>query len=126
QWVIGAVRLRNISRTARTPDQTLLNAWKQVADGRDGSVRLLVTAEIAAPMVFGWRRPVVLIPESISRGDQSALRSCLAHEWSHVSCGDLLKWQLANLCQFLFWYQPLFWMLRRELRVCQDLVADDL
>lgn len=126
QWTIGAVRLRNISRKALIPDQVVLNAWKHVSDGRDGSVRLLVTTEIAAPMVFGWRRPVVLIPESVATGNQSALRFCLAHEWSHVSCGDLPRWQLTNLCQFLFWYQPLFWMLRRELRICQDLVADDL
>ncbi len=126
QWMIGTVRLRNISRRALVPDQSLLDVWKQVSDGRSRSVRLLVTTEIAAPMVFGWRRPVILIPGSMATGDRSALRFCLAHEWSHVNRGDLPRWQLINLCQLLFWYQPLFWMLRRELRICQDLIADDL
>lgn len=126
QWIIGAVRLRNISRKALTPDETLINVWQQVSAGQDDSVRLLVTTNITAPMVFGWRRPTVLIPESITTGDRSSLQFCLTHEWSHVNCGDLPRWQLTNLCQFLFWYQPLFWVLRWELRICQDLVADDL
>jgi beta-lactamase regulating signal transducer with metallopeptidase domain len=126
QWTIGTVRLRSILRKALKPDHAVLNAWKRVSDGRASSARLLVSTEIVVPMVFGWRRPVVLIPEAIATGDQSALQFCLTHEWSHVSRGDLPRWQLSNLCQFLFWYQPLFWMLRRDLRICQDLVADDL
>lgn len=125
QWIAGRWRLRQISRSTFAPNQAVATIWKQVTQGNDSHVRLLVTNEIAAPMVFNWRRPVVLIPESIATGDQAVLRFCLAHEWSHVCYGDLSRWQLINLCQLFFWYQPLFWILRRELRICQDLVADD-
>jgi hypothetical protein len=76
-------------------------------------------------MLFGLLQPVILIPESIAVGNQSSLRFCLAHEWSHVRCHDLPKWYLINLCQIALWYQPVFWMLRQELRICQDLLADD-
>jgi len=126
QWIIGAARLRTISRTAQAPDQALLDVWMRVSNNLGGSARLLVTDKISAPMVFGCWRPVVLIPQSIATGNPSALRFCLAHEWSHVTSSDLPRWQLTNLCQLLFWYQPLFWLLRRELRICQDLVADNL
>lgn len=125
QWIIGEVRLRKLSNNATPPDQKLSDVWNQVCSGKGDSVRLLVTTEITTPMVFGWRRPVVLIPESIAKGDRPALQFCLAHEWSHVDCGDLPRWQLTNLCQCLLWNQPLFWILRRELRINQDLVADD-
>lgn len=124
QWIVGTIRLQELSRKALNPSQPMLAAWKLVSNGRGGE-RLLVTRAISAPMVSGLWRPVILIPESIANGDQTALGFCLAHEWSHVSCGDLPRWQLINLCQLAFWYQPLFWMLRRELRICQDLVADD-
>src|SRR5262249_22755710 len=49
---------------------------------------------------------------------------CLAHEWSHVERRDIVSWHLATLTQFLFFYQPLFWWLRRQLRLCQDYLAD--
>jgi beta-lactamase regulating signal transducer with metallopeptidase domain len=41
----------------------------------------------------------------------------LAHEWSHVERRDIVSWHLATLTQFLFFYQPLFWWLRRQLRL---------
>lgn len=126
QWMLGTMQLRNLSRRARAPDQSLLDVWRQVSHERSCSVRLLVSTEITVPTVFGWRRPTILLPSWMATGDRTAVRFCLAHEWSHVNCGDLPRWQLINLCQLLFWYQPLFWMLRRELRICQDLIADDL
>src|SRR5207253_5817544 len=36
----------------------------------------------------------------------------------------LRRWYLAMLIQFLYFYQPLFWWLRNQLRLCQDFVAD--
>jgi len=125
EWIIGKIRLRDLCRSARPADASVKETWKQVANEPGASVRLLVSPQITAPLVFGCWRPVVLIPASLAEGDRTALRFCLAHEWSHVLGGDLRAWQFTNLCQCWLWYQPLFWMLRRELRICQDLVADD-
>ena len=55
---------------------------------------------------------------------RTALR--LAHEWSHVERRDLLRWHLAALAGLVFFWQPLFWWLRRQLRLGQDYLADDL
>jgi beta-lactamase regulating signal transducer with metallopeptidase domain len=125
QWIIGTLRLHNLSKRAVGADQSILDLWNEVSGSGDRSVRLLVSDEICTPMFFGCWNPVILLPPSISAGDPSSLRFCLAHEWSHVRCRDLVKWQLISLCQLGLWYQPLFWSLRRELRLCQDLVADD-
>lgn len=124
RWIIGVVRLGFLTRNSRVADDAIVKIWKQVSDGRRRKVQLLVTKEISAPLVFNTWQPVILIPESVA-ADEPSLRFCLAHESSHLNGGDLLRWQLVNLFQFVFWYQPLFWMLRRELQVCQDLVADD-
>src|SRR5262249_31911667 len=45
-------------------------------------------------------------------------------EWSHVERRDIWVWYLASLAQFVLFYQPLFWWLRRQLRLCQDYLAD--
>ena len=60
----------------------------------------------------------------VCRHDEQALRWCLAHEWAHVDRHDFRTWLLAGLARVLFFYQPLLWWLRRQLRLCQDFVAD--
>src|SRR5207249_7872305 len=62
------------------------------------------------------------LPESAA--DPHTLRYALAHEWSHVERGDVRRWYLVTLAQVLLFYQPLFWWLRRQLRLSQDYLAD--
>ncbi len=125
QWITGSVRLRILSRSSQALTGSLLAVWKQVSNGRGTHVRLIITKEVSAPLVFGCWRPVILIPNSVAFGDQSSLRFCLAHEWSHLICRDLVRWQFVNAFQLILWFHPLFWVLRRELQICQDLVADN-
>src|SRR5262249_34282879 len=74
-----------------------------------------------------WWRPVILVPAGMCRtGRDEELRFGLTHEWSHVERSDLARWYLANLVSVLFWWQPLAWWLRRQLRLDQDYLADAL
>jgi protocatechuate 3,4-dioxygenase beta subunit len=41
-----------------------------------------------------------------------------------VERGDVCAWYLASLAQLVFFYQPLYWWLRRQLRLSQDYLAD--
>ena len=81
---------------------------------------------VDVPMVCGIWRPTVLLPESLTRDDADPLQleHSLAHEWAHLERLDLVTWQLASLCQAFLWMQPGYWILRRELRVAQDQLAD--
>ena len=54
-----------------------------------------------------------------------ALRWSLAHEWTHIERHDFRAWLTAGLARVLFFYHPLVWWLRRQLRLCQDFLADD-
>lgn len=125
QWIVGTIRLRTVSKRSIAADKSILDLWSEVSGCHGRSVRLLVSDEIRTPMFFGFWKHVILLPASIVAGDPSSLRFCLDHEWSHLRGRDLMKWHLVNLCQLVLWCQPLFWRLRRELRLCQDLVADD-
>ncbi len=64
-----------------------------------------------------------MLPESLC-DDEQAIRWALAHEWTHIEHGDFRAWFVAGLARMLFFYQPLVWWLRRQLRLCQDYVAD--
>ena len=86
---------------------------------------LLESDRIASPFTYTWRRPVILLPSSLCDGSEpGALRYVLAHEWSHVEGRDAWTWNLACLAGLVLFYQPLFWWLRRQLRLCQDYLAD--
>jgi beta-lactamase regulating signal transducer with metallopeptidase domain len=125
EWILGARCLRRMSVRAEPAPKALSDLWMSVTKRRGRSVRLLVSAEVSTPLTYGSLWPTVIVPEPIASGEVAALRFCLAHEWSHVENGDFLGWRLASLCQFLLWFQPSFWALRRELRVCQDFLADN-
>ncbi|HVX10418.1 MAG TPA: M56 family metallopeptidase [Pirellulales bacterium] len=125
EWIYGLTCLRGMSARARPAGKTVTDLWMLVTKNCGAPVRLLVSREVSTPLTYGCRRPTVLVPEAIASGDAATLRFCLAHEWSHIENGDSRGWQVACLCQFLLWFQPLFWKLRRELRVCQDFLADN-
>lgn len=122
----GMIRLRRVVRNSRPAPAALTQLLNQVMRGESRAVSLRVSPEISVPVAFGARRRLILLPEAIVRaGDDEALRYCLAHEWSHVRNHDVAQWWALQLCQSILWCQPLYWILRRELRVCQDQIADD-
>ena len=85
-----------------------------------------MSERIALPFTYTWLRPVILVPAALcDRGEEDALKYGLAHEWSHVERRDFWAWNLAALAGAVLFYQPLFWWLRRQLRLCQDYLADD-
>ncbi|HET6880324.1 MAG TPA: M56 family metallopeptidase [Pirellulales bacterium] len=124
QWLLGVCWLRRMAARAVPAGAAVQAVWASVVGGGGRTVRLLVSNDVDTPLTYGFLRPTVVIPESIAKGDQTVLRFCLAHEWSHVASGDVAVWRLAWFCQFALWFQPLFWRLRRELQACQDIVAD--
>ncbi|MEX1228627.1 MAG: M56 family metallopeptidase [Planctomycetaceae bacterium] len=125
EWTIGRRRLHWLCRDATSPSEMVMREWTAVSQGQGERVRLLVSSEIDVPLMFGCRRPVVLIPRELAEAGGSALRFCLSHEWSHIARRDARTWAAAWCCQFLLWMQPAYWSLRKELRLCQDMLADD-
>jgi beta-lactamase regulating signal transducer with metallopeptidase domain len=124
-WLAGVVKLRRLYRSCYPAPALAAELLEQIAGPAGRQVRLLASDRLDLPLMFGWRRPAIVLPGALCRcGDEAALRYCLAHEWSHVERGDMLGWHLASLAGLLFFYQPLFWWLRRQLRLCQDYLAD--
>jgi protocatechuate 3,4-dioxygenase beta subunit len=124
-WLIGVGRLWQLCLSARPAPTMAVELLERIAGPAGRQVRLWVSDRLELPIMFGWRRPVIILPDALCReGDRAALRYCLAHEWSHVERRDIAGWHLATVIQFLFFYQPLFWWLRRQLRLCQDYLAD--
>lgn len=124
-WLAGVVKLVRLCRSTYHAPPAAQALFEAVAGPAGRGVRLLASDRLDLPLTFGWRRPVIVLPGALCQaGDEAALRYGLAHEWSHVERRDIVGWYLAAVVQFLFFYQPLFWWLRRQLRLCQDYLAD--
>ncbi len=114
-WSIGVMRLRRILKTATAASDARLPK----------GVRLLVSSKIDTPFVClslrGFFKPVIVMPCNLSNASR---RFALAHEMSHISNRDLWCWLLLNLLTPLFWIQPFYAILCRQLRLDQDYLAD--
>jgi len=124
-WLAGLMKLVRLHRSTYPAPALAADLFRAIAGPAGERVRLLASNRLDLPLTYNGRRPVIVLPGCLCDGDDmAALRYCLAHEWSHVERGDIWTWHLTSLVQLLFFYQPLFWWLRRQLRLCQDFLAD--
>ena len=124
-WLSGLARLIVLCRASGPVPRSVVGLFREIAGPSGDGVRLLASNRIELPLTFTLWRPVIVLPAGLCQdGDPAALRFCLAHEWSHIERWDAWRWYLATLGQLLFFYQPPFWWLRRQLRLCQDYLAD--
>ncbi|MGE5193303.1 MAG: hypothetical protein ACM3U2_12480, partial [Deltaproteobacteria bacterium] len=144
-WLVGFAALRRVLRAARPAPEWCHALLRAIAGPAADRVRLLASSRAGQPFTFGWRRAVIVLPEEMLRPNASAeeqliplnreaqprstsikaeLRWSLAHEWAHIVGGDVRAWSLAGLVRTIYFYQPLCWWLRAQLRLCQDYLAD--
>lgn len=126
-WMLGLLRLLHLKRKSRPTGDEVSAMFRQIAgdDALAKRVQLRISDNVPAPLTFGFRQPVIILPWTVCQpGQENALRYCLAHEWDHVQRRDILPWQFAALMQVLFFFQPMFWWMRRQMRLCQDYLAD--
>ncbi|HNS22923.1 MAG TPA: M56 family metallopeptidase [Sedimentisphaerales bacterium] len=87
--------------------------------------RVVVTKRLATPAVFGVFRPVLLMPRGylgkLSRRDTEHM---LLHELAHIKRGDLIAHGLYMLLQIVYWYNPLLWLVRRQVHHLRELSCD--
>jgi beta-lactamase regulating signal transducer with metallopeptidase domain len=82
-----------------------------------------VASTIATPFVWCIRRPLLVWPETLS-AEGASVRGLLVHELAHVKRRDhWVGWlELAAGC--LWWWNPLYWYIRRQLRENAELACD--
>lgn len=119
--VRGVLALLKGSRPAASELQSLVEEVAGRLKTRPIAAR--VASTIASPFVLCIRRPLLLWPEALSPGDDS-VRGLLVHELAHVKRRDhWVGWlELAGGC--LWWWNPLYWYIRRQLRDTAELACD--
>ena len=138
-WVAGvlvfALRLlaghrcvrRMLSKSAPVEHAGALEALTalQAEAGLRRRIALRLSAAIGAPLLYGLRRPVVLIPphwlESLSDAEMRAL---LAHEVAHVKRRDCFANLLQRLAEIPLFFHPGAWFASRRITGAREELAD--
>ena len=103
-YLISARQMRRVIRRAEKSQ-------------REGCDLLLLDENIPS---FSWGRTVVM-----SRQDLQENPAIFTHEQMHVRCRHSLDLLLFLPLQLLFWWNPLVWITREELRLLHEYEADE-
>jgi beta-lactamase regulating signal transducer with metallopeptidase domain len=128
-WLaIGRFRLRRFAAEAWPLDgpawSGILNEERSYA-GVSKPVLLLSSSIVSTPLTWGWRAPVVLLPEDAIDWPEPHRRIVLRHELAHIARGDSLNQLIAGLACAVYWFHPLAWITERRLRAECERACDD-
>ena len=123
--LLGAERLRRQSRPLE--DARITEMCRQLAASLRISCRVGVAIcdRIAAPILVGVLRPMILLPAAALAGwDPQQLEMVLLHELAHVRRYDNLVNLLQRIVESVLFFQPMVWIIsgwvRREREHCCD------
>ena len=120
----GVVQLTAILRNSRPAPEWLTQLADPVMGERP--VRVAITDAAVGPFCVGVLRPTVVLPTALACAERRAdVLPVLHHELAHARQGDGKGRLLLAIALPLLWWHPLFWSLRRRIRLDAELMADD-
>jgi bla regulator protein blaR1 len=90
-------------------------------------IQVRVSKELFEPGVFGWRDPVLIVPEGLLEtlsADQ--FHAVLAHEICHLKRCDNLTALIHMIIEALFWFHPMVWWIGARLVEERELACDEV
>jgi beta-lactamase regulating signal transducer with metallopeptidase domain len=91
-----------------------------------GVVELMESAVARTPQVFGWLRPVIVVPAAaLARLSPSEFEAVLAHELAHIRRRDYLVNLAQTVVESVLFYHPAVWWVSRRIREERELCCDD-
>lgn len=121
--------LKRLVRGAYPADKRLAGLFESCRErmliGRD--VGLRVSSVVPSPAVYGFFRPIVLVPERMICDDfeTKELEAIFIHELVHVQRCDLWVKLLQTILQVVYFYNPLLWLANATIRRVRELAVDE-
>lgn len=109
-------------RAEPVADARWLAALDRASQGRKPPV-LRASARVTSPLSWGWR-PAIILLDSAALDHAGRADAVLAHEMGHVRHGDWTFLMLSRVAVAAFWFNPLVWLLQRELARQSEQAAD--
>jgi len=89
------------------------------------ALELRVSGKLSSPFLYGFRRPVIILPERMTQGDYvKELPAIFVHELAHLKGHDLAWMSLIHSLEIVFWFHPLAWRMREAHAAACETVCD--
>ena len=125
----AVARLKRAAVTVEDPSWTgPLARWRdrlQIAR----PVKVVRSNRVRVPMVLGWRRPAIVLPDAEENAvpwPSSQVDAVLLHELAHLRRGDDVWNLVQQVVQILYWPHPLAWLSGRMIAGVREQACDDL
>jgi bla regulator protein blaR1 len=126
-WRYRCLRRDWLGQPAEPLPAWLAEVGRQVA-GRLGLVpgpEVRLFHGIPGPAVFGFLRPVVLLPaELMASATRQQVEHVLMHEFAHVRRRDAQASLLCLAVQLVYWFHPVAWLARTRLATLREIGCD--
>lgn len=129
-WRLRSFRLRAERILDPLWHRTLADVASQLGVGR--SIQLLRAPEnevddvAGIPLVWGLRRPCIVVPASANAWSAERVRIVLAHEVGHIRRHDWIVRLAAKAVCAIYWFNPLFWTAAGRLHQESEQACDDV
>ena len=132
-WTIGAILSLGLTVSAylrftgrlrhslRRPDRFTRDLYASLPGRKP---ELFRSDRIRTPVMFGLFLPKIVIPEN--EYSEECLLNILRHELMHYRRSDTLYKWFANAVISAHWFNPLSWLIRRELNRACELSCDEM
>ena len=142
-WFLGVLflqlrflgQLAYVQRLKHYGTQLFPSTWNDTIEELEGKLRIqkkvnyLTSMRITSPMVIGWLKPVVLMPQQLFHTlSETEIYEILAHELAHIRREDFIVNLLQTfLCNVFFFHPGVWWMSNRideeREHCCDDLAV---
>ncbi|MEO8520423.1 MAG: M56 family metallopeptidase, partial [Acidobacteriota bacterium] len=124
-WIgAGLVRLRRLRRAGEAAAGIGEHDELQALIGTRAGIRYV--PRLGQPVTFGFRHPVVLLPDSLRQKAPAIQRAVIAHELWHVRRRDWM-WTLAEeAVRAVLWFHPAIWILLSRIQSTREEAVDEL
>lgn len=95
------------------------------AAGLSGSLCVVESVAVSAPVVLHLWRPIVVMPRTAAQWSRARIRAVLLHEFAHIKRNDFCVQSLAQCACAIYWFNPLVWFGAHQLRLERERACDD-
>lgn len=109
-------------------DEALLTELDRACDrlGVHQLVSVLLSEHVDVPLVWGLRKPVMLLPAHAAGWTRDRLRVVFLHELAHLRRRDAVTLFITRAAAAIWWFHPVVWSLDRTARRDCEQACDDL
>lgn len=124
--VIGFIAMRQKRKNISMADYKIKNILYECKNisGIKKNIDIALS-DVKSPVIFGMLKPIILVPYNcVEKMSDSEIKYIILHELSHYKNKDILMNYLMCLFQILYWFNPLVWIIFKQMKIEREIVCD--